>query len=308
MKKTIIRLLAYFIPFPKARRRIRRELLDVYIYHPEKQKKYNKLKEQWLVKNHGKKLLPGRFEQYDLVFAIGAACPMTWELIAHKLRTFSNPFDWTAGMPPNNWTTDADVWRDTRFITKIKLLCDNLKNFFNLKDMKILSTPVIGQHHMVCNMRTGIRFKHLFPKEESIEMLWDNISEKMNRRGARLISTINSSKHVLVCWGHRIMHQIDSLDRTVSDKDIKLAVKLLHKRFPKTEIDLVFFEHDGNKKEFEYDKITVCDGAYRIVSNHQIVTNDYSVVCAPIPFFGGYITDPEPTVIAEALDNIRVID
>ena len=305
MKKVIIRVLVCFIPIPKIRRIVRNKLLYFFVEAKESKKKYEQIKAQWLVKNGGNKLIPARFDEYDLVFAIGAACPMTWELIARNLRTFSNPFDWTDGMPPSNWLIDADVWRNTRFIEKIKLLCSDFKDFFNKDDIKIASADM-SVHHWVCNMRTKIRFIHLFPGNKSIESVWDETSLKIKRRCERLIEEIDSANRVLICWGHRIMFHKDRLDAIISDDDIKKALQLLHTRFPNTEIDLVFFEHDGTKTEFEYDKITVCDGAYRIRSNHYIVSEIYSVVCASKRFEGNLVNYSESLVMAEALDNIQL--
>ncbi len=306
MKKLMIRIFVCFIPYAKTRRLLRQKLLDLLVYVPEKLRKYKKIKALWNSKNSGEKLLPGRFDEYDLVFAIGAACPMTWELIMHKLRTFSNPFDWTAGMPPSNWMTEPDVWRDTRFITKIKALCNDFSNFFNRNDIKMVCHDGAEQYHFVCNIRTKVRFIHLFPMDKSIESVWDDTAIKVKRRGDRLIKEINSSHRVLICWAHRIMEQQDWLDDVVSDDDIKRAVKMLRKKFPKTDIDLVLFEHDGTKRDFEYNKIEVCKGAYRIQSNHYIVTDDYKVVCNKVLFENGEITRSESLVVAEALDNIKL--
>lgn len=298
MKKAIIMVLACFIPIPKIRRMVRNKLLYIFVDKKENERKYKQIKAQWLAKNGDNKLIPARFDEYDLVFAIGAACPMTWELIAHQLRTFANPFDWTAGMPPSNWLTDADVWRSTRFIEKIKLLCSDFENFFNQDDMRMISSDMFV-HHCVCNVRTKIRFMHLFPGDKSVENMWSEISGKMGRRCEKLIKEIESAKRVLICWGHRIMIHKDKLDAVVTDFDIKQAVQLLRKKFPNVDIDLVFFEHDGAKKDFEYDKIRVCVGAYRIKSNHYIVSDDYRFVCPRLNY-------SESLVVAEALDNIKL--
>ena len=302
MKKAIVRLLVCFIPVRRVRRAVRHKLVN---YRPRVQKRYKNIKAQWQTKMGGKKLLPGRFDEYDLVFAIGGACPMTQELVMHKLRTFSNPFDWTDSVAPTNWFTDADVWRDTRFLVKIRAICNDFVDFFNQEDIKAVSADVEGvlSHHIVCNMRTQIRFMHLFPVNKSIESTWDEISLKTIQRGNRLIKEINSSQRVLICWGHRIMYHKERLDAPVSDSDIKTAVGLLCKRFPHTNIDLVFFEHDGTKQDFEYDKITVCDGAYRIKSNHYIETNEYAAVLEPARSGD---TEQESLVVAEALDNIKL--
>ncbi len=302
MKKTIIRLFVCLIPITRVRRKVRKKLTDVFIHRPKILHNYKEIKKQWLLKNDGKKLLPGRFAEYDVVFAIGVACPMTWELIAHKLRTFANPFDWTAGVQPNNWETKADVWRNTRFIEKIQALCDGFVDFFNKNDLKMVSSPVSPEHHVVYNTRTLIRFVHLFTGDKSIENSWEEVSLKMKRRCEKLIEKIKSSRRVLICWGHRILSQKDKLDAPITDKDIKNAIALLHKAFPDTDIDIVFFEHDGTKRDFEYDKISVCQGAYRIKSNHYVVTNDYEMVCENV----SDISYGESVVIAECLDNIKL--
>lgn len=302
MKKFLIRLVSGFILVPKVRRVVRRRLFEKYIYLPKKLRKYQEIKKQWLIENNGAKLVPGRYSEYDVVFAVGAICPMTSELIAHKLRTFANPFDWTGGIPESNWLLDANVLRDTRFLEKITLLCSGFVDFFNKDDIQLVSSSTPLQSHIVHNVRTKMRFLHLFPGNKSLYEDWDKISLKMKERCDRLIEKVGSSRRVLICWGHRMLVCRDMLDATVSDADIKNAVKLLSKTFPNADIDIVFFEHDENKKGFEYEKLTVCDGAYRIRSNHYVVTSDYEVVCESAPG----MAHGESLIVAEALDNISL--
>ena len=81
------------------------------------EKKYNylHLKAKWLEHENGQILLPGRFDEYDLIFCIGASCHGTTMLKHFDLRRFSTPFDYTAGIAPDGWLTTPDIYRDTRF-------------------------------------------------------------------------------------------------------------------------------------------------------------------------------------------------
>ena len=70
---------------------------------------------------------------------------------------------------------------------------------------------------------------------------------------------------------------------------------------------MVFFEHDGTKHEYEFDKIRVCDGAYRIRSNHFLNEPAYSHVVKYASHYEGQLVQYTPAV-DEALDNIHLTD
>ena len=94
------------------------------------EKKYNylRLKSEWLTHNQEQLLLPARFTEYDLVFAIGATCHVTTMLDWFGLRKFTTPFDWTGGTEPEYWWSKPDIYRDSRFHEKIHEMCNSFEN------------------------------------------------------------------------------------------------------------------------------------------------------------------------------------
>ena len=98
------------------------------------------------------------------------------------------------------------------------------------------------------------------------------------------------------------------MDAPVTDAQITDAIKRLSKKFPGKDIDFVFFENDGYKNRFEFEKCEIsvpkipnCR-AYRVKSNHYILEPIYTY---KYHFPGGRFGQPS-LVISEALDNISL--
>lgn len=268
------------------------------------EKKYNylQLKAKWLEHNNGQLLLPGRFDEYDLIFGIGATCIATDMLDYFHLRRFSNPFDWTAGMEPDGWFQKPDVHRDTRFREKIYAICDNFKDWLKPEYFKYVNswrTPQEPHHHVV-NIKTKIRYRHEFPANLDIVQYWPKFVEKTQRRIKNLYTAINESNRILIVWISSVGDQRTVLEQNVSDTDIKWAVKQMQKLYPNKIFDFVFFEPDGTKKQFEYEKIEVAPGAFRIKSDHFLEDSEYNFVSQDTE------RRPHIHVISEMLDNIHL--
>lgn len=295
-------LVVSFIPFRKIRRKVRNKIMIKKVPLHEQQKKYNELKSQWLVHNNGNLLLPARFTEYDLIIPIGATCHISWLLAAFQLRSFSMPFEWTGGMEPANWYINPLVQRDTRFREKIDAVCNDFKDFYNPGDfMQLTDCNPKKEHHMVVNIKTKIRFMHAFPADRSFESYVPEFVNKMTRRSIRLKKYIEKSQKILICWLHKTWEQKAFMDATVSDQDIKYAVKMLKNKYPDKEFDFVFFEHDGKKGRFEFDKISVTPNAFRVRSNHFLVDNEYGFLWRFYHEAHSHIH-----VVSEMLDNIKL--
>lgn len=266
-------------------------------------RQYIEVKKQWRRRCGGAAPLPGRFAEYDLVFAIGATCHVSSLLAFHKLRTFSSPLEWTAGTEPEFWYSKPNIWRDSRFKEKINALCNDFKDWFNPGDLRPVSHWMAKEAHQgIINTKTNIRWMHLFSNKESFELQIDKIRQKMQMRSDRLLKAIAESERVLVCWVATVGDQCCLLEAPVSDKDIKDALKKLHKKWPGKEFDFVFFEHDGRKNIYEFDRIEVAPSAYRVRSNHFFNENAYRFVASYLEHIW-----PEP-VMAEMLDNVSLTD
>ena len=269
----------------------------------EQRYNYLKLKAEWLVHNNGLLMIPGRTSEYDLVFCIGATCYGTTILDYFKLRRFSSPFEYTAGIRPDNWETEPNIYRDTRFRQKIQSLCDNFKDWLNPEDFKCVSQWINSDtaHHHVVNTKTKIRYVHEFPSNQDIMQYMPEFMKKTHRRIQNLYNAIDKSQNILILWLANIWQQKTVLEQKVPDKDIKWAVSKLQSLYPDKCFDFVFFEQDGLKKRFEYEKIEVVPGAYRIKSNHFLIDLEYNFV-HPVDH-----QEHEHThVISEMLDNIHL--
>lgn len=325
MRHFFANLIAMFFVSKKSRRRIRNKIMKKEPFLTIKQEQlsqiesqinnkqqtldrlktqynYQCLKSEWITHNNGKLLLPGRFTEYDLVFAIGATCIATNMLDYFHLRRFSNPFDWTAGMEPDGWFQKPDIHRDTRFREKVHAICDNFKDWLKPEYFKYVNSWRSPQalHHHVVNIKTKIRYLHEFPANLDIVQYWPKFVEKTQRRIKNLYTAINESNHILIVWISSAGDQRTVLEQNVSDTDIKWAVTQMQKLYPNKIFDFVFFEPDGTKEKFEYEKIEVATGAFKIKSNHFLIDYEYNFV-AQAPEHR-----PHTHVISEMLDNIKL--
>jgi hypothetical protein len=268
-----------------------------------KKRDYLRLKSEWLRHNNGKLLLPGRFDEYDLILPVGPSCHVSMLLDRFQLRQFSSPFEWTGGKEPANWFQEPDIHRDSRFHEKIQAISDNFKNWFVPENIKYVagSISLQKQFHKVVNIKTNIQYLHEFPANQDIVQHMPEFIKKMTRRKQHMYDAIGHSHKILILWLSNIWGQRVMLEKTVSDKDIKWAVKKLHKMYPDKLFDLVFFEPDATQGKFEYQRQIVAPGANRIKSNHFLTDTEYT--------FGHLPTDAEHPyvhVISEMLDNIHL--
>ena len=295
MRIFFAKLMTMFL-FP---RNFRHRVRDKIMAAPYK-KAYNQIKSQWLAHNDGKLLLPGRFSEYDLVIGIGSTCLVTDMLKSFNLRRFTTPFDWTAGMEPINWLSQPGIYRDTRFREKIQAICDNFKDWTNPKYFKYVSTFNKDKHHNIVNVKTHIRYLHEFPADQDILQYFPQFVTKTSRRIQNLYNALNNSKTVLIVWLSRTGDQCGLLEKNVSYQDIKWAVNKMQKQYPAKQFDFVFFEHDGTKNRFEYEKINVTENAFKIKSNHFLNDFGYNFI--------NILPDwrPHIHVISEMLDNIKL--
>ena len=290
--RTTSNIIAAFMPT----RRMRHSVRD-FIRRTKARKfaTYKLIKQEW--ENRGLHPIPARYDEYDLIFGIGAACMTSYILRDFRLRQFSNPFEWVSGTP-------LGLDRDSRFMEKINALCTEFHDFFNYEDFQLRSAYHTAPHIVhqdIINTRHNIIYWHLFPSDISWERYFPIAREKIMRRASRLIDAMNKSQRILIVWGARMGPQRNEPDRIIRDDEIKQAVQMVGKKWPNHDIDFVFFEHDGTLDKFDFRKITVCPGAYRIQSNHFDAAPEYD---ARHP--NKSIQHIPPLVVAEMLDNIKL--
>lgn len=279
-----------FIPSRRLRHTVRRKIRNIYI-----KKLYTDIKQEW--NRRGPAPIPARYTEYDVVLAIGARCAISDVLKCFKLRTFSNPFEWTEGLDKDTETQLLD----SGFIRKITALYNDFEDYFNFEDFEIRSGDKIYQHLPMVNKKHRIGWWHIFPLDQSWERSFPAVREKVMRRFNRMIEKISNSNRILFVWSDGVLNQRGTFINPVSDDDIKSAMKMLAKKWPGKHFDIVFFQHDGTKDKFEFDKIQVCEGAYRIKSNHFDLENAYMIKHAP-----HCARQDVPLVMSEMLDNIKL--
>ncbi len=304
MRHFIANVIAMFIPVRKTRSRVRNKIRNMTTKRQrvKQEQKYLQLKSDWLKHNNGQLLLPGRFSEYDFIFAIGATCHISWFLDAFGLRQFSSPLEWTGGKEPSNWYIDPSVERSSRFREKIDAICNGFSDFLSPENYKQVSDwNLHKEHHNVVNVKNNIRFWHAFPIGQSLESYMPDFMRKINRRADKMQKMLQSSNKILICWAHRTWDQKDVMDAIISDIDIKYAIKKLKRKYPNKIFDFVFFEHDGTKNKFQFDKICVAPGAFRIKSNHFLTDTEYDFIYTYTD-----VNHSHTHVISEMLDNIKL--
>lgn len=306
MKHFFANLVAMFFINKNLRRRIRNKIMGVSNksminnIDTDPSDNYRRLKSEWLVHNNGELPLPGRFSEYDLFFCIGATCHGTIFLDKFNLRYFSSPFDWTEAEEPDFCFQKPDIYRDSRFREKIQAICNGFQNWANPQDFRIIPRLIFPyhRHHCVINIKTKVRYVHEFPVDMSIEQHMPDFIEKTERRKKYLFNAIDKSQKICVLWLASVWDQRTRMEQSVSDEEIKWAVNGLQKKYPNKIFDFIFFEQDGSKSRFEYEKTEVVPGAYRIKSNHFLIDNEYN-------FAHPRDTEhPHIHVVSEMLDNV----
>ena len=310
IKRFFASIVCVFIPV----RRIRHQVTDAIMKDHGDKRAYIKIKQEWLARYNGQKLIPGRFEKYDLIFGIGSGCHVRNYLDANHLVRFTTPLDWIGGRIPQGWGTEPGLERDSRFNEKIHFLCNDFDGWANPSDFYTLQQSDVREtlHHYVLNVKTNVRFVHAFPCDTSMELHMPKFIEAMHRRANRLLDAIAKSDKILIVWAHRLFDQRDCMDAIVSDQDIIQATEKLNARFPGKQIDIVFFEHNGYKDKYQFDKTKICTTggveAYRLKTNHHLYGPEYARGDKYSFVYNNNVVYYISMGVAEALDNIGLTD
>lgn len=176
---------------------------------------------------------------YDLILGTGAACSCTECLRMHKLQDFSYPFDWLCG---------------SNFAGKIKIISSKFKDFLNKEDLIFSHT----ENSILCdayrNNRNNLVFNHDFPKDIPLDISYDEVRVKYDRRINRLLDKINNSKNVLFVY----IETPNTLKPLKSNDILIKAQKDLQETFPSVQCDILYIIHDENIPlgSYEYDEVS----------------------------------------------------
>lgn len=192
-------------------------------------------------------------KKYDIIISLGEDCACSTYMKMHKLRFLSLPFD---------WLTNASL--ETRF----DLVLNNFKDFLNLEDLKIidkktLNHPILDtKFDYYENVKNGFHFYYDFPYLVPAKDSMPEVSDKYNRRIARLYNLIKSKKKVLFIW----------LSHTKHNDDVMILQKCnqICEKFNKN-IDFLIIENDPSKEGEDHDIINLSNNVQRMnIKTHPL--------------------------------------
>lgn len=178
-------------------------------------------------------------KKYDIIYSIGTDCACAGYLKKYNLRNCAGPFD---------WLTRAS------FETRMNLIANDFKDFFNIKDIKLLSlgkNEPINQHmNNYKNIRHDFYYYHDFPAAMSFENAFIEAKEKYNRRIKRFMEDLKNKEKVLL-----IYHAHSEITKNSTIKE--LCNKVCEKY--QKQIDFVILENDDTKGIDEFEEVKVSD-------------------------------------------------
>ena len=184
--------------------------------------------------------------EYDLYMSIGHVCSCTQALRYSKLQFYSYPYDWMGG---------------PKFLDRIKLIHNNFKDFILKENLEFGYKVDVTKCDAYFDHKRGLQFNHDFKQGRDFDEMFEEVKEKYERRGKRLIEQIKSSKKILFVY----MQMPNNEGVDLSDEVLLEGEKLLKEYFPWAQCDIlnIICRHDV--------KPTV-----RHISDHiQQITFDY---------------------------------
>jgi len=192
-------------------------------------------------------------KKYDFAFSLGAACAASQALRCAGMQFASYPFDWTAG---------SDI------VSRARMIATDFEHWLE-SDQLELTDVLYGSLNasLYRDRRSGITFVHDFPAGCYLEDELPVVREKYRRRIDRLIKGLESGKRVLAIYNEIPYREPDT------DAHILEAYELLRRRFPETEIDIVYFaEEPSFTKPHEY---ALNDHVMKVLVDYHMIAGGY---------------------------------
>ena len=162
--------------------------------------------------------------KYDFAFGLGNACSCTQTLRGANLQFLSFPFDWIAINRPADIRFRADT------------ICNEFADWFNRDDFVYAGTTDWHTKDFYRNTRTDIVFNHDFPKGVPFEESFPAAEARYQRRIARLLACLRSSKKVLLVR----LDRPDQEHLTTAEDCLYVRNKLSAK-FPGVDFDMLLY-------------------------------------------------------------------
>lgn len=177
-------------------------------------------------------------KNWDNIINLGDHCSSALFLAFFKLRKFSSPFDWIAGISEYSISNG-------RFHKVSEILLDEFKDFFRYEDFEILDNNDI-KHLNLINKNNGYLFGHDFPIGKSIEQSYVDVKQKYDRRIERVLTflrTKNSNNLLFFSDSNKLDFNFDEVKCHVVKDFYKIKTF-----FSDSNISLVYFFNDKNDK------------------------------------------------------------
>lgn len=184
---------------------------------------------------------------YDFIFSLGANCAVSQSLRDAGLQFASYPFDWI-GSP--------GLMRD------VEMVESGFANWLDRGDLKLWDVrhEEGAVQRVYKNMRTGFGFPHEFTNAFRIEDGYEKTREKYDRRIARFMKDLGSSRRALGIYLEVATR------RRLADDALAESRRRLAAKFPGLELDLLYVYEDPAAPDLETvsdkDGVTVLRGHY----------------------------------------------
>ncbi|MCQ2788782.1 MAG: papain-like cysteine peptidase [bacterium] len=187
--------------------------------------------------------LPLFKNKYDCIFSLGLACYNAEMLTKAKLRVFSSPFDWLGC---------------STITTRLSFLCNDFDCFFFFYCLKKTGvTEYPEECDVYTDEKTGIVFKHDFPKGLELAEGYEIVNANFDRKIKRLLKKLKDTKHSLMVY-------MCYKDEKIPYEEIVELMKQINEHFGKTTIDIAIVEHNQELKANELNIENISENVYKI--------------------------------------------
>ena len=159
--------------------------------------------------------------KYDLFVSMGAACSCSSSLRNSKLQFYSYPFDWIGGPP---------------FLERIELIHNNFKDYIIKENLEFSQKIDITNCDAYVDKKRGMLINHDFKQGRDFDEMYEEVKQKYERRGNRLVNQIKNSKKVLFVY----MQTPDNQNIDISNEDLLKGEALFQKYFPNVRCDILY--------------------------------------------------------------------
>lgn len=166
-------------------------------------------------------------KKFDVIIPLGADCGCAGCLNSYNLRYFSYPFDWLFKIS---------------FENRIKLIENHFDDFLVKENLVFLEKDpnavlVDNENDYYRDVKYGTQFLHDFAHGVPLNVSYQTVKEKYDRRIYRLYNNIENAKNVLFVWRDKNV--------CLSNSDIENAYQRLCHVFSKQDIFFLVIENNN---------------------------------------------------------------